>query len=214
MTIKILKTALCLTLSAFAINAHAQKKYSEGVVTLTVKAQGNNVETKTYFTADSNAYTFSMGPANLKLLSNSNADFFAVLVDVPVAGRKVAAVSTPAEIEEGLSKLPVFTFTPTTEKKVISNFNCNKVVAKEAKSGKSYDVWVTKDVSVPQGVLERYYSKIDGFPVQFTAFQMGRETEVTVTGVSDQKVPKGMFTISKDYTRVSMSDLAAMNGGN
>ncbi|MEO6149687.1 MAG: hypothetical protein ABIN95_08405 [Mucilaginibacter sp.] len=211
---KIFKTALCLTLSAFAISASAQKKYSEGVVTLNVKAQGTTVETKSYFTADSTAYAFSAGPASVKLVSNTESTFFAVLVDIPVAGRKIAAVATPAEIEDGLSKIPAFTFTKTEEAQVISGFNCKKVVAKDVTSGKSYDVWVTNDIAIPPSATEKYYAKAGGFPIQFTAFQMGKETGVTVTSVSDQKPPKGTFTISKDYTRISMSDLAAMNGGN
>jgi hypothetical protein len=214
MSNKIFKTALCLTLSAFAISASAQKKYTEGVVNLNVKAQGNTVEAKSYFTTDSTAYAFAAGPASVKLLSNTASSFFAVVIDIPVAGRKIAAVATPAEIEDGLSKLPTFTFTKTEEAQVISGFNCKKVIAKDAASGKTYDVWVTNDVVIPPSATEKYYSKVGGFPIQFTAFQMGKEASVTVLSVSDQKPPAGTFTISKDYTRISMSDLAAMNGGN
>ncbi|RYZ96766.1 MAG: DUF4412 domain-containing protein [Sphingobacteriaceae bacterium] len=212
MNSNIFKTALCLTLSAFAISASAQKKYTEGVITANASIMGNNIEGKNQFTSDSTAYSFGMGPANVKMVSSAKEDFVAVLVDIPVASRKIAAVLTPAEIEEELSKIPSFTFTPTEEAKVISGFKCKKVLAKEATSGKSYDVWVTQDISIPTNVVEKYYVKAGGFPVQYTTFQNGRETTVTVVSVVDQKIPKGTFSIPKDFTRISYSDLKAMGG--
>jgi hypothetical protein len=123
---------------------------------------------------------------------------------------KKAGIATPAELEEGMSQLPNFTFTPGTETKQISGFNCKKVVAKDNKSGKSYDVWITNDVTVPETAIPFYYAKIGGLPIQFTAFQQGQETPITISSVTDAKAPAGTYTIAKDFDKVSMSDL---NGG-
>jgi hypothetical protein len=120
---------------------------------------------------------------------------------------KKAGIATPAELEEGMSQLPTFTFTPGTETKQISGFNCKKVVAKDAKSGKTYDVWITNDISVPDTAIPFYYTKIGGFPVQFTAFQQGQEQPITISSVSDAKAPAGTYAIAKDFEKVGMSDL-------
>lgn len=209
MNIKFFNVALGIALTATTLSASAQKAYTSGVVSFTTEMRGQPAEVKEYFTADSTAALITMGPANVKILSNAKHDFFAVVLDVPVASIKKAGIATPAEIEEAMSQLPSFTYTPGTETKQISGFNCKKVVAKEAKSGKTYDIWITNDFTVPETALPVYYNKIGGFPVQYTSFQQGQETSVTITSIADTKAPAGTFSISKDYTRGSMADLQA-----
>jgi hypothetical protein len=209
MNIKLFNAALGLALTATALGASAQKKYTQGLVSFSTEMRGQPAEVKEYFNADSTAALITMGPANVKILSNAKHDFFAVVLDVPVAGIKKAGIATPAELEEAVSQMPNFSFTPTTETKVISTFKCKKVVAKDAKNGKTYDVWVTNDFTVPETALPIYYNKIGGFPVQYTAFQQGQETSITITSIADTKAPAGTFSISKDYTRGSIADLSA-----
>ena len=112
-----------------------------------------------------------------------------------------------------MAQLPTFTFTPGTETKQISGFNCKKVQAKDNKTGKSYDVWVTNDISVPTTALPPYYKTIGGFPVEYTQFQQGQSTDVTVTSVTDQKAPAGTFSIAPDFDKITMDDLKSMGGG-
>jgi hypothetical protein len=131
--------------------------------------RGQKVPAKNYFTPDSSAYVFNAGPATIKLLADAKGKSFVTLVDVPAFNVKKAAVSTPDEIEQAVAALPVFEFTPTTETKVISGFNCKRIVAK-GKDGKTYDIWITNDVEVPLSGLAKYYAKIGGFPVQYTSF--------------------------------------------
>ena len=213
MKIKFLGAALGIALSAVALSASAQKAYTEGVVTYKTSMRGQDVEIKEYFRADSNAVTFSAGPATIKLLSDANHKSFAVLVDVPVASIKKAAIYTPDEVEQAMSGLPSFTFAPGTETKTISGFNCKKVVATDTKDKMTYDVWVTNDISVPATAIQPYYKTIGGFPVQYTTFQQGQSAEVTVSGVTDQKAPAGTFGIPADFDKISKDDLAAMSGG-
>ena len=112
-----------------------------------------------------------------------------------------------------MNGLPTFTFAPGTETKTISGFNCKKVVATDNKDKKTYDIWVTNDIAVPPTAIPVYYKTIGGFPVQYTAFQQGQSTEITVSSVTDQKAPAGTFGIPADFDKISKDDLAAMSGG-
>ncbi|MGZ3753008.1 MAG: hypothetical protein ACXVB0_11865 [Mucilaginibacter sp.] len=213
MKIKFLSVAFGIVLSATAMSASAQKAYTEGLVTYKTSMRGQDVEIKEYFRPDSVAVTFSAGPATIKLLSDANHKSFAVLVDVPVASIKKAAIYTPDEIDQAMAGQPAFTFAPGTETKQISGFNCKKVVATDSKTKKTYDIWVTNDITVPTTAVPEYYKAIGGFPVQYTAFQQGQSTDVTISSVSDAKAPAGTFGIAPDFDKISKDDLTAMSGG-
>ena len=218
MKIKFLNVALGIALSATILSAHAQKSYAEGLVTIKTSARGHDVEMKEYFRSDSTATTFSAGPANLKLLADANYKFFAVLAEVPAYKIKKAAIYTPAEIDQVLSSFPTLTFAPSPETKQIAGFNCKKVVATDAKTQKTYDIWITNDISLPSDVIDKYYASIGGVPIQYTSFQTGPDgalsiAEYTISGVSDQKAPAGTFGIAPDYDKISKDQLDAMSRG-
>jgi len=213
MKIKLFTVAMGVALTATAISASAQKAYKEGVITFDMGMGGQQVEAKHYFRADSSALAFSAGPANIKVISDANMKFYAVLVDVAIASMKKAAIATPAEVEEAISKMPTLTFKPGAETKVIAGFNCKKVVATDTKTNKTYDIWVTNDISVPATGISKYYAGVGGFPVQFTNFQEGQTSEVTVKSVVEQKSPAGTFGIPGDYDKITLEDLKAMSGG-
>jgi len=170
---------------------------------------------KQYFRSDSIATTFSAGPANIKLLADANYKFFAVVAEVAAFKVKKAAIYTPDEIAQALSASPAFTFAPSTETKQISGFNCKKVVATDAKTKKTYDIWITNDIALPSAVVERYYATIGGTPIQYASFQTGPDgvlsvADYTVTSVSEQKAPAGTFGIAPDFDKISKADLDAM----
>jgi hypothetical protein len=207
MNIKLLSAALGLALTVGAINANAQKTYTQGYYSFDTQMRGNPAQVNTYFTPDSAAGIITFGAGNVKILSTAKHDYLAIVLDIPIAGIKKAGIATPADIEQFTAALPSFTYTPSTETKTISGFNCKKVVAKDSKSGKSYDVWVTNDISVPSTAIPIYYAAIGGFPVQYTAFQQGQEMSITIKSVTEGKAPAGTFSISKDFDKVSMDDL-------
>ncbi|MDB5135629.1 MAG: hypothetical protein JWP37_2232 [Mucilaginibacter sp.] len=213
MKIKFLSVALGFALSATVLTASAQKTYTEGVVTYGTSMRGQQVEIKEYFRADSVATSFAAGPAKIKLLADANYKFFAVVVDVSAFNVKKAAIYTPDEIDQVVSGMPTLTFAPTAETKQISGFNCKKVVATDAKANKTYDIWVTTDVTVPASAVPKYYAAAGGFPVQYTAFQQGQSTEVTVTSVTGDKAPAGTFGIPADFDKITKDELSAMSGG-
>jgi hypothetical protein len=214
MKINILSAALGIALSAAGMSANAQKTYTEGTVTYKTNMRGQDVEVKEYFRPDSNAVTYTVGSATIKILSDANQKSFAILVDVPQASMKKAAIMTPDEIEQAKNGLPSFTYTPGSETKQISGFSCKKVVATNTKDKKTYDVWITNDITVPSSAIPSYYKEIGGFPVQYTTFQQGQSSDVKVSSVTEQKAPAGTFGIASDFDKITMDDLKAMSGGN
>jgi hypothetical protein len=207
-----LKIALGLAFTAIAFNASAQKTYTQGVVTIDMIAMGQSIEAKNYFSTDSNAVTFSAGPANIKVLTNNKGTYMAYLVDVPVASIKKAAIATPSEVEEELGKLPALTFAPTTETKVINGFNCKKVIATDTKTSKTYDFWVTNDVSLPVTAMSKVYEKAGGLPIQYYSFRDGQSSQITIKSIVEQKPAAGTFSVPRDYDKITMDDLKAMSG--
>jgi hypothetical protein len=212
--IKLFNVVLGMVVAATVLSASAQKTYTEGVVTSKTSMQGNSVEGKKFFRTDSTAMTYTTGATTIKILSTANLSYFAVLVDVPDASIKKAAIATPVELAAILSAMPKFAFTTSTETKQISGFNCKKVVATDVKTNKAYDVWITSDVSVPPNAIAPYYADIGGFPIKFVSFGIdGQLSDVTVTGVTDAKAPAGTFGISADFDKITIDDLKAKNGG-
>src|ERR1700744_6697352 len=210
--------ALGIALSATILSASAQKSYTEGLVTIKTSARGQEVKLKEYFRSDSTATIFSAGPANIKLLADANYKFFSVIASVSAYNIKKAAVYTPDEIDQVLSGYPAFTFESSTETKQISGFNCKKVVATETKTQKTYDIWITNDLSLPSAAIEKYYASIGGVPIQYTSFQKGPDgvwvtADNTVSSVSDQKAPAGTFGIAPDFDKISKDQLDAMSRG-
>ncbi len=213
MKVKLLSIVFAITLSAATTIAIAQKTYTQGVVTYSTNMRGQDVEVKDYFTRDSIAAMFTAGPATIKILSDAKHTSFALLMDVPVASIKKAAIATPDEVSEMMAALPKLTFAPGTGTKQISGFNCKKVVVTDAKDNKNYDVWITNDIEAPPAAIPLYYQAIGGFPVQYTAFSQGQVTDVTVSGVSEDAAPAGTFSIPDDFDKITMSDLRTMSRG-
>lgn len=207
MNIKFFNVALGIALTATTLSASAQKKYTQGVISYSTEMRGQPADVKQYFNADSSAVVLTVGPANVKILTTAKHDYLAVVLDVPVASIKKAGIATPAELEDGMASLPTFTFTPTADAKQIIGFNCKRVVAKDSKSGKTYDVWITNDITVPTTAIPFYYAAIGGFPVQYTAFQQGQETSITLSGITDGPAPAGTYGIAKDFEKGSLADL-------
>jgi len=209
---KLFTAAMGLALSATALTASAQKTYTQGMATYEASVGGMTTEAKVYFKGDSSATTIQQGPANIKVISFKE-DYLAVLVDVPVASLKKAAIATPGELEDALSKMPTFTFTPGTETKVINGYKCKKVVAKDAKSNTTFDAWVTNDITAPASAFSSLYAKVGGFPVQFTISQRGQNVTNTLKSISDANVVAGTFGVPVGYDKITLTELSALGGG-
>src|SRR5215216_6126183 len=106
-----LKIALGALFAAFTVNANAQKAYTEGVATYSLSTGAGSAEAKVYFSTDSSATVTMQGPATIKILNNAKGTYMAVIVDVPVASIKKAAVLTPDEVDQAMGDMPKLTFT-------------------------------------------------------------------------------------------------------
>jgi hypothetical protein len=218
MKIKLLSIALGTTLLATVLSAKAQKRYTQGLLTIKTSAGGQDVTVSEYFRSDSTAALFSAGPANLKLLADANYNFFAVVASVPAANIKKAAIYTPAEIAKVLGSFPKLSFAPSADTKKISGFNCKKVLATDIKTKKTYNIWVTNDIALPASVIDKYYATIGGTPIQYISFQTGPDgvlmaANYLVTNISDQKAPAGTFGIAPDFEKITKAQLDAMSQG-
>lgn len=211
--ISIKKIVMGLTLSAMVFGAKAQKVYNEGSIDYNIVVNGTSFDSKSYFKGDTSCLSFQRGPATIKMIGSAKGDFFNVLVDVPVANIKKAAIATPPEIDEALATDPQYAFTKTDETKKIGDYNCMKYIAKNAKTGTSYDLWMTTDITVPPNLLTKLYAGITGTPVLFTYLQGGTTAEVvTLKAINDTKVPADTFQIPTGYDKVSLTDLQKMGG--
>jgi hypothetical protein len=206
------KAALGLALTTFGFTANAQKTFTEGVVNYTINANGQQMDAKNFFKGDSSSYQMQQGPATISILSNIKTNSMVIMVDVPVASMKKAAVLTPADIEQMKDQEPTFTFTPTTETQTIAGYNCKKVQAKDSKSGSNFDVWITNDVTAPANNLTRYFTGLGGFPVKFTTIQRGQPVQVTLKSITEEKVKPGTFAIPAGYDKITMADLQSLGG--
>ncbi len=211
MKISFFSVALSVALSAATTASSAQKTYTHGVITYKTSMRGQDVEIKEYFTTDSTAVTFSAGPAIIKLLSDADHKFFVTVVDVSAFNVRKAAIYTPDEVNQAMADMPTLTFVAGNETKQISGFNCTKVVATDTKDNKTYDVWITNDIAVPPTAVPFYYQSIGGFPVQYFAFQQGQTAEITISTVSEEAGPEGIFSIPPGFDRITKDDLEAMS---
>lgn len=213
MKFKILNAAVVMALSAIAFSASAQKKFNDGVAVYSVTTAAGSAESTINFSADSSIAASQNGAALIKIISTTKNDYLVILVDVPIAGMKKAAVASPSEIEGFGDMEPKLTFTPTTETMTIAGYNCKKVKVKETKSGKDYEAWITNDLVVPFNGLTKYFADCGGVPVQFVTFQQGQEIKVTLKSITEHKNPAGTFSIPAGFEKITLADLAALRGG-
>jgi hypothetical protein len=207
------KLTLGLSLTVAAFTANAQKNYTEGVIVYSTNTASGATESKISFRGDSSSSSLQAGPATIKLITTTKHTYFAILVDVPVASMKKAAVLTPDELDQASEEIPKLTFTTTTETKQINGYNCKKVTAKDDKSGTDVELWVTNDISAPANTISQPFAGAGGFPVQFTTNTKGQKVDVTLKSIAEQKIPAGTFGIPAGYDRITYDELKAMRGG-
>ena len=212
MKIKQFILGIVLALSCIAISASAQKTYTEGTATYALATPIGELDAKLIFNADSNAFITQQGPANIKAVSNTTGTYGVILVDVSLIDLKKAAVLTPAELKHAEEQAPKYTFTATTDTKLINGFNSKKVIAKDAKSGSSIEIWVTDDIKAPANNLSKLFVGAGGYPVQFKTTQNGQSIDATLKSITQEKLPAGSFSIPAGYEKISLSELTMLGG--
>lgn len=208
--------ALGLALSATVMGAQAQKKVTEGTAAYSVSVAGQTADVTSYFKGDTSSVGFQRGPAKINMIGTKDGNYFVVLLDVPVANMKKAAIGTPAELDEAQANDPQYAFTKTDETKKIGDYNCKKFIAKNTKDGATYDLWITNDVVIPSNLVTKLYESLGGTPVQFTYLQGGNAKMAqvfTLKSVTEAKVPANAFKVTPDYDKMSLTDMQNMGKG-
>jgi hypothetical protein len=209
---KFFKVALIIVLAVTSINANAQQAYDSGLYMTSTKFNNQPLNMWNYFTPDSLMVRYFSGRGEYKVISNANSNYVAILTSAPSASLKKAVVLNPEELREMFAAMPKLVFNATNETKMISNFNCRKIIATDVRSKKTYEVWTTKDVVLPNSAIPIYYQGIEGFPIQYISFREGIQELVTVLTVRNVTLHPGSYAVPPDFFRISYKDYKALIG--
>jgi len=205
------------------VNANAQQKISEGIIVYNLSwnvpeqaqamAASLPTEIQVYFKGDSSSMKMESQFFSTQSILNTKKEYERLLLDIPMMSKKYSVVFTPADQEMLADKYPQMSLKPSTESKVLNGFKASKFEVYESKTDSKFDVWFTKDVDIVANPLSRFYETSYGFPVEFTSFQNGITVRASVKEIQKTNVPAGVFSASKDYEEMSLTQLMQMRGG-
>ena len=217
MTISLLRVVSSTILALAVASASAEGGYTEGAISYaTLDTASGPTDVKEYFKGAVTATVSTIGPSTITVLVDEESKTFAVLLAVPVAAIKRAGIAKSDEFEKLWTDLPVFSFSATQETKQISGFNCQKVIATDAKTGALYEVWITRDIVVTPSAIPVYFRGAGGFPIQYPVFSerqspMPTGNTRTVTAVTNERAPIGTFDIPEDFDKVPLEQFSAVS---
>ena len=216
------KIILGIALMTIGISAFAQQKINEGLITYSVSwnvppqaqamAASLPSELCVYFRGDSSSLKIESQMFSTQNILNLNKEYERILLDIPMMGKKLSVLFTPADQEKMAEVMPQMTLTPSTETKNILGFKASKFSVSETKTSANFDAWFTKDVEITGNPLSRFYDKSYGFPLEFTSFQNGMSLRATVKEIKTQTVPAGTFSATNDYEEITFDQLMQMGG--
>lgn len=199
------------------------KKIAEGIITYSVEWQlPENMqsmaanfpnEMTVYFKGDSSSLKTESQMYTSTSILNTKSEYERMLLDIPMMGKKLSVIFTPADQEKILDKMPELTLKAGTETKELAGYKAQKYEVNEKKSNQNYEAWFTKDVEVTPNTLSRFYDKSYGFPVEFSSFMNAITVKAKVKEVKSGPVPAGSFTATKDYEEITLDQLMQMSGG-
>jgi GLPGLI family protein len=169
---------------------------------LTVLFKGDSASLKT----ESSMYTHTS-------ILNTNKEYERVLLDIPMMGKKLSVIFTPADQEKMQDKLPELSFKDGAESKSLAGYKAKKYLVNEKKTNQEFEAWFTKDIEVTPNTLTRYYDKSYGFPLEFSSFMNGVTIKAKVKEVTPGPVPAGSFSATADFEEITLDQLMQMNGG-
>jgi len=201
----------------------AQKKLAEGTITYKVEWQPSPQmqqmaamfpsEITVYFKGDSSATILKTAFSTNNNILNSKTEYQRLLIDAPMRNKKLSVILTPDDQEQMKEFGPSFTVTAGSETKTVNGYSAQKYTITEKKSGKTFDSWFTKDVSVNPNSLTQFFDAGVGFPLEFQSFLSGMGAKATVKEIKEGKVPAGIFSATKDYEEITFAQLISMMSG-
>ncbi|MEJ7778784.1 MAG: hypothetical protein WKF68_04260 [Daejeonella sp.] len=201
----------------------AGKKIEEGVLTYAVEwtlpeqlqAMAGNfpTELKVYFKGDSSSLKTESQMYNSTSIMNVNKEYERLLLDIPMMGKKLSVIFSPADQEKMQANMPELTLKAGTETKTVAGFTAIKHEVNEKKTNQASVAWFTRDVEITPNSLTRFYNKSYGFPVEFTSYMNGLSIKAVLKDIKTTSVPAGTFSASKDYEEITFEQLMQMQGG-
>jgi GLPGLI family protein len=214
---------------AFLVSVNASmaqspgKKITEGKVVYTVEwqlpeqlkpmAANFPTELTVLFRGDSASLKTESAMYTSTSIVNTNKEYERLLLDIPMMGKKLSVIFTPADQEKMLEKLPELTFKDGAESKELAGYKAQKYLVNEKKTNQDFEAWFTKDIEVTPNTLTRYYDKSYGFPLEFSSFMNGVTIKAKVKEVAPGAVPAGSFSATPDHEEITLDQLMQMTGG-
>ncbi|WP_342332118.1 hypothetical protein [Pedobacter sp. FW305-3-2-15-E-R2A2] len=214
---------LAAILVSTAIFAHAQKKITEGTVTMGISyaltpeqepmAAMLPTETKVKFNGNMSRFELQQGPATITVISDNTALNSLVLIDVPVAQMQIAVKGTKEDYEKEKANDPKFSdFKATGEKQTILTYSAEKYTYKDDK-GATYELWATNDIELPAGLMGQEFKDVKGTPIKFTRFNRGVKSTATIKAFTEEKAGPFTLDVPKGYELKTMEEVMQMQGG-
>ena len=199
------------------------KRIPEGTITYSVEwklpenmqqmAANFPAELTVFFKGDSSSLKTESQMYSSTSILNTKKEYERMLLDIPMMGKKLSVIFTPADQEKVAEKMPELTLKAGTETKEVLGYKAQKYDVNEKKSGQSFEAWFTKDIEVTPNTLSRFYDKGYGFPIEFSSFMNGITVKAKVKDVKSGPVPAGSFSATKDYEEITLDQLMQMSGG-
>lgn len=224
--IKNFKIGVVTLICAITTSAIAQKTINEGIITYGLeynlpadKQAMASMLPKEYtmkFKGDLSQFKMDMGMFSTEIIFNNLTKETLSLTEVPIQDKKIAVKMNKAQTEklaemQGINKK--FEVTPTSEKKIISSYNCTKYLCKDKETGRQVEVWATSDVKVPFNTLTTIFEGVKGVPMEFSTDSQGMKAKVTVKNIIDQKIEDIKMDIPAEYEIMSFDELLKQMGG-
>lgn len=167
-----------------------------------------------YFKGDSAVSIQASKEESTTVITNQKAAFMRALLKSDEQKKYyVIDYDKPAQAEERTS-MPSYTFTKTTEHKIIAGYDAYKYNLKEKLTGEAVEAWFTKDVSIIPNSLTLNLDTALGVPLAFTSKQNGIVIKTTAKDVKFETVPDGVFNTPKGYEFLTPQKFKEMTGGN
>jgi GLPGLI family protein len=219
-----LRFSLIITLLALtgAVHAQAAKKgLTSGRIVFEISYPDSKFDEQTLamfptesimlFKEDKSKVEIKMAGGKTVVISDNKAGSGTMLMDM--MGKKWAIDIDKKSLEKEKSKTGKPVVEKTEETKMIAGYLCHKAVVtyKTEEGEKKFDIWYTNDLQMKNSFSSQIEG-IDGFMLEFYAFENGMSMKMTAKSVEQLPVDDKEFQIPTDYEKKSLDDLKSMGG--
>lgn len=199
----------------------AQKAFKEGTITFAATwTGGDNVpaemvdafpkEIVTYY-KDGKSYSgmeISMMGQTMKMDVVMESAPMKMTMLMNMMGQKIGIVSSEEDMKTIMDTIQI-SYEYLDFKKQIAGYTCQKVIAKIG-AGQTMELFVTKDLVMPQSQYTMTFKGLVGTPLEFTQKQNGMTVKMEAKSIQESTVDSGKFVIPEGYMMMTMKEAAAM----